>query len=299
LPPPSYEEQIRLYTPESWERLSTSVTKAIAKGEPFDLELDMIRPDGSVRNVSVIGSVERDKEGKVIEFHGLVQDITDQKRAERGFQEANRKLNLLSSITRHDIKNQLMALNGNLTLLSMKKLDPASEELLRRSDSALSRISTMIQFTKEYEDVGVKAPIWQNVRSLVEKEAKVVTLNQINLVNDIPADMDVFADPLIAKVFHNLIDNALRHGGKVTTIRFYLEERDCSRSIICEDDGVGIPSEMKGEIFAHGSGNDHGFGLFLSREIFGITGITIKENGEQWKGARFEISIPAGVWRSG
>jgi PAS domain S-box-containing protein len=294
LPPPSFEEQIRLYTPESWERLSTSVTKAIATGEPFDLELDMIRPDGSVRNVSAIGSVERDKEGKVIEFHGLVQDITDQKRAERGFQEANRKLNLLSGITRHDIKNQLMALEGQLALLKMKHPDPLAGEHFRKAEIAGARISAIINFTKEYEDIGVKSPIWQNIRELVQREARGVVLGSIRLVNDIPADLEVYADPLVSKVYHNLIDNAVRHGGNVTTIHFFFESTDGTYAIICQDDGIGITPDVRGGLFMHSSGKGHGFGLFLSREILAITGITIKEEGEPGRGARFVLTMPSG-----
>jgi len=40
-------------------------------------------------------------------------------------------------------------------------------------------------------------------------------------------------------------------------------------------------------------------GLFLSREILSITGITIKEAGEPGKGARFEMTVPKGAWRFG
>jgi PAS domain S-box-containing protein len=251
------------------------------------------RKDGTWMNIEVVATLLKDDNGEFTDILGVSRDVTQKVRNEKALLEANRKLNLLSRITRHDIKNQLMALDGNLTLLSMKELDPASEELLRKSNSALNRISAMIQFTKEYEDVGVKAPVWHNVRALIEKETKSVALEPIKLVNDIPSYLEVYADPLITKVFHNLIDNAVRHGSKVTTIHFFVEEHDHSHTIICEDDGVGIPSDVKGELFTHGSRKKHGLGLFLSREILAITGISIKENGKPGKGARFEITAPA------
>jgi len=117
------------------------------------------RKDGTWMDIDVVTTPLLNDKGELTEIMGVIRDITERLRDEKALLEANRKLNLLSSITRHDIKNQLMALDGNLTLLSMKELDFASKELLRKSDSALSRISTMIQFTKEYVDVGVKAPI--------------------------------------------------------------------------------------------------------------------------------------------
>jgi signal transduction histidine kinase len=53
-------------------------------------------------------------------------------------------------------------------------------------------------------------------------------------------------------------------------------------------------------IFEQGFGKNTGLGLFLSREILAITGITITENGVPGKGARFEITVPRGdvpVWK--
>jgi len=49
------------------------------------------------------------------------------------------------------------------------------------------------------------------------------------------------------------------------------------------------PSAAEGEV--------SGLGLFLSREILAITGITITETGKPGTGARFEILVPKGAWR--
>ena len=117
-------------------------------------------------------------------------------------------------------------------------------------------------------------------------------------MNEIPVETEIFADPLIGKVFLNLIQNAKVHGGNITTIRFSVEERDAGRVIVCEDDGVGISVDMKEKLFTKGSGKDHGFGLFLSREILAITDITITEEGEQGRGAKFVMTIPNGGFRS-
>jgi signal transduction histidine kinase len=64
-----------------------------------------------------------------------------------------------------------------------------------------------------------------------------------------------------------------------------------------EDDGSGIPASDKERIFQRGFGKHTGLGLFLVREILGITGITIRETGEPGKGAQFEITVPAGDCR--
>jgi signal transduction histidine kinase len=132
---------------------------------------------------------------------------------------------------------------------------------------------------------------------LADTAAKDVTLGDIRLVNDIPGDMTVFADQLIVRVFFNLMDNAVRYGGKITTTRFSTEERNGDIVIVCSDDGNGVSVEEKEKIFERGFGKNTGLGLFLSREILAITGITITETGEPGKGARFEITVPAGMYR--
>jgi signal transduction histidine kinase len=204
-----------------------------------------------------------------------MKDISSRKCMEEAILRANRQLNLLSGITRHDINNQLQALNGFAELLRLKMPDPSSGVYFSRIMEASSRIAAMIQFTKEYEEIGVRAAVWQDLRDLVDRAGTGTDLGRVTLRNDLPAGSEVFADPLIVKVFFNLIDNALRHGGKITTIRFALDERNGDGIIVCEDDGGGIVREEKMRIFERGFGKNTGFGLAISREILEITGITI------------------------
>jgi signal transduction histidine kinase len=93
------------------------------------------------------------------------------------------------------------------------------------------------------------------------------------------------------------MDNAVRHGGKITTIRFYPEESDGNYCVICDDDGEGVAAQEKEKIFERGFGKNTGMGLFLVREILKITGMTIRETGEPGKGARFEIMVPKEAYR--
>jgi signal transduction histidine kinase len=81
------------------------------------------------------------------------------------------------------------------------------------------------------------------------------------------------------------------------TIQISSQEIDTGLLIVCEDDGVGISAEDKKKLFTRGFGKNTGLGLFLSREILAITGITITENGIPGKGARFEIAVPKGAYR--
>ena len=228
----------------------------------------------------------------------LEQENAERKRVEKALAEANNKLNLLSSITRHDINNQLLILNGYVELLHGEISDPSLEDYFSRITKASSQITSMTRFSKDYEKIGIRTPVWEDLFALVNSAEKGVIPGQVTIINELPAGVEVFADPLIVKVFFNLIDNAIRHGGdKITTIRFSLEVCNGDRIIVCEDDGAGVATEDKEKIFLRGFGKNTGFGLPISREILEITGITIKENGVPGKGARFEIVVPLGTYR--
>ena len=210
---------------------------------------------------------------------------------------ANKKLNLLSSITRHDINNQLTVQMGYLEILKDMPPGPARDEYFHKVSTAAQRISAMIRFTKEYENIGVMAPAWQDCRTLVDTAAKEAPLGKVMVKNDLPAGTEVFADPLIFKVLFNLMDNGVRYGGKITTIRFFAQDSGDDHLIVCEDDGDGVAAGEKEKIFDRGFGKNTGLGLAISREILDITGITIRETGEPGKGARFEMMVPDGMWR--
>jgi PAS domain S-box-containing protein len=95
-PAPSYAELPRFYTPASWDRLSSAVTRALTTGEPYNLELEIIRLDGSIRWINAFGGVKRDTNGKIIGLHGTVQDITDRKQAEDALRESESRYRTLA-----------------------------------------------------------------------------------------------------------------------------------------------------------------------------------------------------------
>jgi len=210
---------------------------------------------------------------------------------------ANKKLNLLSGITRHDIRNQILALMGFIGLAKMKTTDPDLLHYIEREEIAAQNIQRQIEFTKNYEEIGVRAPQWQDIGMLCSAMQARVTGDGMTLSVAVEG-LEIFADPLLEKVFENLIDNSRRHGERVghisfTTLQYGLDYI----ALVYEDDGVGIHEEDKGRIFEKGFGKNTGLGLFLIREILSITGLTIKETGEYGRGARFEIMVPKGKYR--
>lgn len=170
-------------------------------------------------------------------------------------------------------------------------------EFLKKNQKIADTIARQIMFTKEYEDLGVKEPCWQNVSAGVENAVAGLPVRNIHVVTETPG-LEIFADPLVEKVFYNLIDNALRYGGEqMTNIRIRSHPAGQSLVLVFEDNGAGIPDRDKKIIFDKEVGKNTGLGLYLSHEILSITGITIAEMGTPGNGARFEITVPDGGGR--
>ena len=233
------------------------------------------------------------------DFHlvlGIGRDVTDRKNAENGLLNANRKLNLLSSITRHDIINQLSFLFIDLDdLKEIASATPDGVEIYERINQSVHTIHHQIEFTREYQEIGIGAPVWQNLHDLIGKSGRSLNLGTIRIEEEV-TDVEILADSLFEKVVYNLIENAIRYGHKISTIRFSITRKP-ELMLIIEDDGVGIPESDKEKIFSLGFGHNTGFGLFIAREILSITNMTISEVGRPDAGARFEIRIPPGYIR--
>jgi PAS domain S-box-containing protein len=257
----------------------------------------IIKPSGEIRWQHWSDRAIFDSAGRIIEYQSVGRDITNRKNTEQALLESNRKLNLLSSITRHDILNQLTALQGALGLIEMETGNPEDH---RKWVQAAIRSSEMIRgqivFTRMYEEIGVQEPRWQNLHTA----ATTVCMDDGYRTVEIDPHLghvEIFADPLLRTVFGNLFENSARHGGSVTRILVGGMETPDGYTLFIEDDGDGVAPEDKARIFQKGVGRHTGLGLFLAKEVLEITGLSICETGEFGKGARFEIRIPKGMFR--
>jgi PAS domain S-box-containing protein len=215
----------------------------------------------------------------------------------RDLTQANRKLNLVGEVTRHSIANKLTVISGSLDVLKGGGAAGDVSRYLSEMERATDSISRTIAFEKEFGQIGTKNPEWLNLRDTISRAAGEFRFDRVRLDVD-TRPLEIFADPLLEKAFQNLIDNAFRHGGAISRISVACEKTYGGIIIRFEDDGCGIPYPDKERIFERGFGKNTGFGLFLIREILGITDITIRECGTPRNGARFELFVPEGAFRA-
>ncbi len=291
---------------EEYESVLQEIVAGINEMGACTLETRMLRKDGEI--IIILLSVTLlDPEDISRGMAFTARDITEQKAIEHDIAHhagelilqtnslsvANKKLNLLNSITRHDILNQLTVLLGNLSFIQEAGIGQDISAFLGRVRDAADQIRRQIEFTRDYTELGVRFPEWQRVSDLIREEVL-----QGLPVDDATGDLVIYADPMLAAVFANLMDNTLRHGKMATRVCvWHRPEVSGALTLIWEDDGIGIPPGEKERIFERCFGENTGLGLYLIREILGITGIGVAERGEPGKGARFEMLIPQGAYR--
>lgn len=83
IPPPPYTDHMKLFTPESWKKLSTALELTSTSGIPYEMELETVKADGSNGWMWVRGEANKDSRGNIIALWGAAQDISERKKNER------------------------------------------------------------------------------------------------------------------------------------------------------------------------------------------------------------------------
>jgi len=267
--------------------------------DTFSLEFP-IRDTNKDRWIQITAQViERDDAGRPAWIAGITQDVSTHHAARTAVMEANTKLKLLTSITRHDVLNQVMVIRLLTELTEMEpeeSMSPEVKEMVAQIDHAAAMIENQLSFTRDYEDLGTFKPLWQNVAAVAARAKEAVSRSGITVSCD-TGTLEIYLDPMFRKVLENLFENAHRHGGHVTAVNVRFEQRPGEACLVVEDNGRGVPEKLKERIFSQGYGQNTGFGLFLSKEILALTHIAITEEGREGEGSRFVMHIPEGGYR--
>jgi PAS domain S-box-containing protein len=282
--------------PEDTDRLCGKFEQ-IKQGTSFPSDYRTVDTKGTVHHVRAVSRPFTDTDGKIYVL-GIVGDISTWRSAEEALVVAQTKLEILSSITRHDTNNQLTVIFGYLSILEDADPPLLPREIAQRIRGAATTIQRINRFSKDYQDLGIIAPVWQNVGDLMARARQEVHARELDItIGPECSATDILADPMAGKVFFNLLDNSLRHGGNITSAKLSCHSEGDALKIVYEDNGTGISASARPAIFQHSKGKSHGYGLFLIREILAITEFTITENGKEGRGVRFEIAVPRGSFR--
>ncbi len=291
-----------LLSPPEYTKLVRSTYYRHLKGEvvaPYEYEL--ISKQGKKFDLVVTSKmIEYEGEKAIL---GIMTDISELKKAEDALEctmneliKVNEKLGVVGNLTRHDVRNKLSVITGNIYILKKKNSDrPEIINQLDQMEQACKSIAKIFDFAKMYEQIGVgELTLTDVVKTIDEAVALFSSSPNVEIINECHG-LNVLADSFLRQLYYNLIDNSIKHGKRVTKIRVHYEISSQGQlNLIYEDNGVGVPVTNKPELFREGfsTGGSSGYGLYLIRKMMEAYGWTIQENGEPDVGAKFTITIP-------
>ncbi len=290
---PAAGSLLELIDPDDRPTTSTVIRQIGRGGRAVSFENRVRYPDGTCRWLEWRAFMSGRKQ-----IYAVARDRTEQRQVELALAEAGKKLNLLGDLTRHDIRSKLVLLTGYLDLFRNHPAEPYFSMYAEKIRETVSVITAQIEFTKVYRNLGYATPGWYSMKSLFCKACEDLHVPW-DTVHDETNGWEIFADPLVERVVYTLVDNVLKHAATFTALWCRCQETAEGLLIVFEDNGIGIPQDDKERIFERGLGTGSlSYNLYLSREILSITGIAIRETGQAGKGARFELFVPRGGFRT-
>jgi PAS domain S-box-containing protein len=276
------------------------------------------RKDGTLVDVSVTVSPMFDDNGHIMGSSTIARDVAEIKRYEEALIDAKSRAEMYVDLMGHDINNMNMITMGNLELALMMleqtgKVNPESKALLAKSLESLENSSALIRNVQKLQQAStdgsnLHAMDMAKVIESVMSEFKVTPGKDVSFSFRSAQACTVNADELLRDVFSNIIGNAIKHsspGGQlIIRISLDLIKKDgimyCRAAI--EDNGPGIPDEVKGRLFRRFSrgatkARGSGLGLYLVRTLVEHYGGDIQAedrvSGDYTKGVKFVVTIPA------
>jgi PAS domain S-box-containing protein len=301
------------------------------KGSIRDYEQTLRRRDGTTVRVSATSQYYDGPDGQIAGIEGILRDITRRKQAEealvmknkelvfaqqkiaageaelrknygelhkskQALEQARKKLNLLNAVLFQDIRSGVFSLYGYLELEKTLVTDPKVLSYLDKQIALVKSITRALSFSDTYQGLGLTPASWQNVGQAFVYGISHLDTSHLSWKYDVQG-LEIFADSLLEQVFMILVENVLRQGQSVTTIRLSCHGAGDGLIIVFEDNGRGVPADLKEKIFERTNKDEQNPGFFLAREILSVTGISLRETGTFGKGARFEIVVPKGAFR--
>ena len=286
------KEMLDINTPAMRDQAPTIMVEVLSKGHAT-IESVYLRKDGNPLPVEVgIHSVKIDNRLVGI---SSARDISERKRQEQALRLANQKLQLMNIVAWHDIQNKVTGLRGYVELSKDLVADAEVKSFIEKEEEVLKVIHQQIQYTKEYQEMGLKPPRWIRLPAVLSRLA--AAGNRQSIITTDLDELDLFCDPVIEKAFAHLINYSLSQDPPATAIRISCREAGGQLLILYEDNGPGIPDDKKSQVFIRDVGKSASFDLFFVHDILQIADMKIRETGQPGKGARFEITVPTGNFR--
>jgi PAS domain S-box-containing protein len=309
-----FGRSIAILIPKDREGELSHIFETIKNGgyiEHFDTV--RLKKDGTTMFVSLTASPIKGPGGELLGVSWTARDITGRKKIEEELAEAKENVELYLDLMSHDINNFNQTVLGYLELaLESKTLDEA-KELMKKPLEALENSSRLIENVSKLKQIKTRSLKYQTIelcevlKSLREQYSSISGRDVV--INFKPiGGCYIIANDLIRDVFSNLISNAIKHSNGVRPLIINISIEPTEENgrqyykIMVEDNGPGVPDELKGRIFSKfqrgkTKASGRGLGLYLVytlvKDFHGKVWVEDRVPGDHTTGARFVVILPA------
>jgi PAS domain S-box-containing protein len=278
------EDGIEFYHPDDRDTIREAFERLTTEGEPYDLELRIVRADGEIRWVRTLGDPLYE-DGEIVGAHGTVQDVTERKEREQELQTLSEQLEVLNRILRHDIRNDTQTVQLWTERLqtelseehqdTLRRIQQTNEHIQELTENSRALIRALTHGELETEPVRLK--------EIVENELERARLRYPDAEFSVDGSLSeavVSADGALSSVVRNLLNNAVQHNRGEVAVTVRVEQNDDFLRLCILDNGPGVPDGQKKKVFGKGErgmeSNGTGIGLYLVKEL------TQNYNGTVW-----------------
>jgi PAS domain S-box-containing protein len=323
--PSAWEKRLRRIHPEDRAKWQETTARAIAEKSDYEGEHRILLPDGTVKYTHTVGHPVLNASGEVVQFVGIMMDVTERKQAEEALEalrQAQADLARVSRVTTmgeltaslaHEVNQPIAAAvtNANTCLRWLTRDHPDVEEAraaasrivkdATRAAAIISRIRLLFKKgAPQRELVDVNEVVREMIVLLRGEATRHNILVRTELAAGLPA---VMGDRVqLQQVLMNLMINGIDamkdvDGARELAVKSQKAENE-QLQVSVSDTGVGLPAQQADQIFnaffttkPHGTG----MGLRISRSIIESHGGRLWAVGNSPRGASFNFTLPSKV----
>ncbi len=306
LPALNFSEFTKLFTAESLTKLSIVSRESLQTGEPYEVDLEFVRPDGTRRWVTSRGEVIRDENKKVVGFRGVAIDITKTREIEKMRQD-------LLSLASHQLRTPLSGIKWLIETLKNgihgtmnKEQTEYINEIYNINERMTKLVSEMLNAIRM--ESGMDSFKRQSVWSSHLFDAISMTMTpaaqarQISLRFNKENNVSLTTSPeLLRNILESFVSNAITYSPEGKEVFVDVKEEGDTVVFSVKDSGIGIPKDEQGPIFSrfYRASNakvfntkSSGLGLYIAATLAEKIGAKVSFETEEGHGSTFFVRVP-------